>query len=63
MVVDRRHQEDPAMEDAEAEHLDHHAERFDHEEKAHEEQQQLHAGHDGHAGYGRADAPATPCRP
>ena len=38
MVVDRRHEEHPPVEDPEAEHLDHHAERLDHEQAADEQQ-------------------------
>src|SRR5215207_2543425 len=47
VVMDRRHQEDPAPEHLEGEDLDEDGERLDHEDPAHEDEEHLGLGHHG----------------
>ena len=55
-MMDGGHQKHPLVEEAEAEHLDHHAQRLDHEQAADEEDQNLHPGCHGHPRQGGAQS-------
>ncbi len=53
VVMDGGHEKHPPVKHAEAEHLDDHAQRLDHEQPADEQKEELHLGGDGHAGQTR----------
>ena len=63
VVVDRRHAEHPAVEDAERDDLDDHRQRDHDEQPADDRQQQLGVGGRARARRGRRPWPARPCRP